>query len=245
MKKLNTHFQALPILLLLLGVSGYLQAQTERILPPPQEQPKTIMLTEEEYLELKSKAENPSCPAQQATLVRRGDIRGKKGAVIRLGGGISYLYGADKDANSTISSSFTNWYVEGMLGYTINSDQQGLGTLVGGFVNAGNFTQESLEKVINDGEAGLTIDTQDRDHRYYQGEVGFIFFETIRLSTGAGIQEYVDNTGENQQFNYYSTTAGLHFGARYFKVVVDVNFMYGRQLKERIYRPMVGIMFQL
>lgn len=248
MKNMNTLSKFSLVLYMLLGIGTYVQAQsTERAVPPPaEESPKTIMLTEEEYLILKQKAENPSCPKVEQRIITRGDVRGKKGIVLRLGGGISYLYGADgNDANNTISSSYGNWYLEGMMGYTLNSDRQGLGTQFGVFANAGNLTQESVDRLLGDGQTGFTTDGQDRENRYYQGEAGFILFETIRLSTGFGMQEFVNNAGEDQQLNYYSTTAGIHFGARYFKVVVDVNMIYGRDVEERVYRPMIGIMFQL
>lgn len=216
--------------------------------PAPQpEAPTTIILSEEEYLILKEKAENPICPAKasQTQNIIRKDKKGKSGVVLRLGGGVNYLYGADLPENETIEMDRVTWYLEGMLGYTLNYDRRGLGTAIGAFFNTGNFNQLTLQKLIDDGQTGLSIENAERDNRYGQVELGMIFFETIRLSTGAGLQEYVDTAGDSQRFNYYSTTAGLHFGARYFKIVVDVNFMYGRKINDTVMRPMVGIMFQL
>ena len=192
---------------------------------------------------MKKKAENPVCPKAPVTDVT--EMSGGNRIVFRLGGGLQYVYGADTRDNQRLNPDRISWYGEGMLGYALNSDRQGLRTLLAAFVNIGNSNQLMLEKIIDDGGTGITPENRELDNRYGQVEIGVLFFETIRLSAGAGMQEYRDPSGSLQDFQYYSSTAGLSFGTPYFKVVADLNLMYGREMDTPVVRPMIGLAFQL
>ncbi|MGF1532183.1 MAG: hypothetical protein ACFCUI_00640 [Bernardetiaceae bacterium] len=223
------------LLLFLLLLSASVVGQTP-FAPFPNAN-RSVVLTEAEYTNLLMRAESPDCRA------RMGNA--KRGLMLRLGGGLGYFYGADNAANQSFSSSYGDWFAEGMIGYVFNYDGTGLGTGMGVFVRGGNQNTSSIQKFLEDGKTGKTADQNEAENRYYQAELGVLLFETIRLSTGAGYQEFVDNANANQQVNYYSSTAGLHVGSRFFKVVFDVNFMYGRGLSQTLIRPSLGLMLQL
>lgn len=235
-------------LLLLVFVSNILLAQTESPRFPTQP-PNTVILDEKEYNELLEKVNNPNCPICPETEIiyeerPKRDIASKKGLSLRLGGGINYMYGADNGTNEEFDSDYISWYAEGMLGYVVNNDQEGLGTVMGAFVNVGNTNENSIQKFLDDGATGETA-TKNAENMYYQVELGAILFETIRISSGSGYQVFRDGANNEQEVYYYSTTGGIHLGKRYVKLTLDLNFLYGRDLDQTILRPMDGVTFQL
>jgi hypothetical protein len=200
----------------------------------------TIVLTEEEYNSLVRKAENPTCPKppKEPTLA-------KNGFSLRLGGGANYMYGSDIDANSDFNGDYISWYGEGMLGYVFNSDQKGMGNTLGAFVSVGNTNENSIQKYLNNSEIEQTA-LGESQNLYYKLEFGGVLFQTVRISTGAGYQEYmIANDRDTKTAYYYSSTAGLQVGGRFLKVALDVNFMYGRDLGQTIIRPSAGLVLQL
>ena len=104
---------------------------------------RTIILTENEYQELVRKSQ--SCPTSTPAAIEEERIRkSKRGFSLRLGGGMNYMYGVDTKSNETFSTDHTSWYGKAMLGYVANSDQQGLGTVLGAFVVVGNTSKNSI-----------------------------------------------------------------------------------------------------
>ncbi|MEM6300074.1 MAG: hypothetical protein AAF740_15415, partial [Bacteroidota bacterium] len=170
--------------------------------------------------------------------------KAKRGLTLRIGGGLNYMYGVDAARNENFESDFVDWYALGMLGYTANENQTGKGTFIGAFVTVGNTTERGITKFLEDSNTGRTADAEIADNRFYQAELGIVFFETLRLSTGTGYQSYTLDNDEKRLF-YYSTTGGLQFGGRFIKLTADINFLYGRQLEATILRPTVGLLLQL
>lgn len=238
-------------LILLVFVSNVLLAQEQPNAPLPEERPNTVILNEDEYNELLNRANNPECPTcpppeiiyEEVERPKR-NVASKKGLSLRLGGGVNYMYGADNSTNEEFTSDHISWYAEGMLGYVVNYDQKGLGTVMGAFVNVGNTNDNSIQKFLDDGLAGGTANNSS-DNMYYQVELGAVLFETIRISSGSGYQTFRDAANNEQEVYYYSTTGGVHLGKRFVKLTLDLNFLYGRDLEQTVLRPMVGVTFQL
>jgi hypothetical protein len=204
---------------------------------------RTIILTESEYQELLRKSQ--SCPISTPAAIEEERVRkSKSGFSLRLGGGMNYMYGIDTKNNETFSTDHASWYGKAMLGYVANADQKGAGTVLGAFVVVGNTSKNSIQKFLDEGVTNETA-TPASQNLFYQAELGAILFQTLRISSGAGYQEFQDASNNEQKVNYYSTTGGLQLGSRYMKLTFDVNFLYGRDLEETVLRPMVGISFQL
>ncbi len=85
----------------------------------------------------------------------------------------------------------------------------------------------------------------EEQNLYYNVEGGVIIAEVLRISSGMGFQEYASLTSDMNRAAYYSTTAGLHLGSRNFKLLIEANFMYGRNLLETIIRPHIGLGIRL
>ena len=202
----------------------------------------TIILTETEYQDLLKKSQ--SCPTTSASIEEERVRKSKRGLSLRLGGGVNYMYGRDAERNESFDSDYTSWYGKAMLGYVANQDQKGAGTVLGAFAVVGNTSKNSIQKFLDEGAVNETA-AGDSQNLFYQVELGAILFQSLRISSGAGYQEFQDASNTEQKVNYYSTTGGLQMGSRYMKLTLDVNFMYGRDVEGTVLRPMVGISFQL
>lgn len=235
-------------LIILLFIQFSTLAQQEApIVDPREQQPNTVILSEKDYEELVNRANNPNCPTcPKVSEVRVKDTTtrlSKKGISLRVGGGINYMYGADTDNNDSFDSDFVSWYGEGMIGYVVNYNQKGLGTVLGAFISIGNSNKAGIQKFLDDSEISETAD--EDENMYYQAELGAVLFETIRISTGTGYQNFKNTSGDNKEVYYYSTTTGLEFGSRYMKFSANISFLYGRDIQGTILRPTLGIIFQL
>ncbi|NJO00722.1 MAG: hypothetical protein HC880_02660 [Bacteroidia bacterium] len=186
------------------------------------------------------------CPNIYAQNDKKDDRNyGKHGFTIGIGGGASYFYGADNEANQDFDEDFLSWQGNARLGYTINEDRRGLGTFIGVFGTIGNTTEAGMDKLFDEGQVdGILLDEEDQN-LYYSLEGGAVFLDIIRLSAGVGFQDFTDDLDDDQQINYYSATLGLQIPLGVLQIQADVNRMFGMDLGKAVYRPSVGIMFRL
>jgi len=194
----------------------------------------SIVLTEEEYDKLLQRKAEASCSSEKEIVNKPNTGR----ITLSVGGGINYMYGKDIDANADFDNDYLSWYGEGVLGYKVNTNQIGL------FLSIGNTNKQGIQKFLEEGSIGNNSQGLSQN-LYYKLEAGAVLLNTFRISTGSGYQEFRDASDTDKSVYYYSTTTGLHIGQRNFKVALDLNFMYGRELEKTILRPSIGVMFQL
>lgn len=185
--------------------------------------------------------EKENCPETKERILVQD--QGSSGKIsLMIAGGINYMHGAIND-DPGLDSDLANWQGEVMLGYSYVTSKGG-GSTLGVFGRVGNTSSDGLDKLNSDALINESL-VADEQNLYYNIEGGVIIAEVLRISTGMGFQEYQSQTSDMNRAAYYSTTAGLHIGSKNFKLMIDANFMYGRDLQETIIRPNIGLGIRL
>lgn len=205
--------------------------------PEKANQPGKMVINKSEYFDLVEQAKK----ADKKSYIKVG----KTGLSLRLSGGLNYMYGSDNSDNKTFGANRLSWYGEGMLGYVIDSENRNFATVVGAFVQIGNTGENNIERMLADAQVTELPATETGQNLYYNLEFGTILFETIRLSSGTGFQRFDNLAGNKSSAFYYSTTTGLQLDLPYVKLSVDLNFMYGRDFKQTVLRPLAGVILKL
>lgn len=198
--------------------------------------------TEEEVRQAIQEAkENCDCP-DQTPPTRAAITSGSADPgyfTIMLFGGLNYMYGTE-NSDLSFNRDFIGWAGEIMLGYSYRNSSGGDGSSFGLFVQAGELNIPSLERLITEGGINKAFSNED-NNIFYNIEGGIIIAGFLRISTGLGFQEYETESSNLNRINYYSTTPGILVGSKNVKLSINLNFMYGRNLNQTIYKPSAGL----
>jgi hypothetical protein len=210
---------------------------------------KTFLLTEQEMEKLRNEKDCNCPPVKEQVVIREVPVVANQGGRLSLllSGGGNYLYGADIADKSTFEADYLSWQAELMLGVTYGGGKIGKGSTFGAFLRGGNTTRQGVERFLQETDIVGGVFERAEQNIFANLEAGAILFELIRVSTGLGFQEYKNLDESLQRINYYSTTAGLHLGSKNVKLIIELNFMYGRDLgnSNTMIRPMAGLGIKL
>ena len=197
--------------------------------------------TEEEVRQaIKRATENCDCPDEQEPMFIAADPGSAGSVTIMLMGGLNYLYGSDGTDDLSLNSDYLSWQGEAMIGYAYKNSSGGEGASFGLFIRGGALSGLALEKLMIHGEINESFLPED-ENIFYQIEGGIIIAGFLRISSGLGFQEYQSASDNLNRIAYYSTTPGILIGSNTFKLSIDVNLMYGRDLQQTVYKPGIGL----
>lgn len=158
---------------------------------------------------------------------------------ILISGNLNYLYGRE-DNDYSFDADYIDWHAEAMFGYGYRNPAGNEEASFGIFIRGGAIQEPSLERIIADGNVEA-VSSPEQENIFYQVEGGVVIAGLVRVSTGLGFQEYVNEMEALKRIHYYSTTTGLLIGSKNVKLSIDLNLMYGRDLSKTVYRPGLGL----
>lgn len=196
----------------------------------------------EEFVE--NNPEYCDCEIEKKPVVATSLLPENGKVTFMLSGGINYMYGAENADNASFREDFSSWFGEVMLGYRYFGKRESGGSTLAIFGTAGNTSGRALQRMVSSSTIDAELDAE-RDNYFLNLEAGVVLLQALRISTGIGTQRYYLAEGNRARLSYFSTTAGLRIGPENFKIMPELNLMYGRDLATTVYRPQlqIGIQF--
>ncbi len=171
-----------------------------------------------------------------------------------LGATANYYYGPGDRNFGDYNSDRVNWQVNGMLGVALTQDKNGRRTMLAAFGGLGFNNRSTLNNILADQSYLSTTTNQRSSNNFYQLEGGLLIAETFRISTGIGQQNFdsqtlVDKDGKvlvNQtSLQYNSTTVGFNINFPAVALVINANFMSGKDFNKTVITPSAGLLIRL
>lgn len=163
---------------------------------------------------------------------------------LHLGASANYTYGLLGEGFSGYDNSLTDWQVNGFLGYRFDvtgKRKRRKGNLIGVWGTIGMHDQTALNSLFTS-QNRVDLADPNQFHEFREMEVGILFKEWFRLSTGVGYQNFTNLGGENITLNYYSTTAGIAMRlTKAFDLTANGTVIYGKDFEQYAFRPSVGL----
>lgn len=156
----------------------------------------------------------------------------------RIGGGIAYYQGdATKNPEHwTLDEPIPTARVS--LGFTLTQSYA-----LDFHLTAGSTEFSSLRHLLGDqGHPGVINRSKDF-YPFWEYELGVLLLRFIRLSAGAGTQEFTSlNHATRQQLQYYTTSAGFELQLGTIGFELSATMMFGEDYKRRVLKTTAGVM---
>jgi hypothetical protein len=177
---------------------------------------------------------------------------GNSALAVELGASVNYYYGQPSRNFDKFENDRVNWQLNGMLGITLARDRQQRRTMIAAFGAFGFNNDVTLTNVLADQKYSTTASGQSSGNNFYQLEGGLIIADVIRISTGAGQQNFtsqnlVSSNGvllNATSLKYNSTTVGFQFNLGPVVWTINCNFNYGQDYNKTIINPNTGLMLK-
>lgn len=191
---------------------------------------------------------------QQADAQEMEEEKVKSGIGISLGALGNYYYGPGDRNLGDFENDRVNWQLNGMFGITLTRDKNGNRTMLAGFGTFGLNNAFTVSRMLEDQNYVTSAIDQRNKNNLYLLEGGFMIAEVLRVSTGVGQQNFdrqdllgPDGTimANQSSLKFNSTTVGFNFNLPAIAIVLNCNFMSGKDFERTVITPSAGLMLKL
>lgn len=163
---------------------------------------------------------------------------------LQVGGGAHYTFGRLGSFPSSFQGALLNPQFQGFAGIRFDQSRCKPANVVGIWGTFGKHSEQAAQQLLTDQEFDYSVENGSDTNGFNEWEVGFLLKEKYRLSAGSGNFNFVDATGEERNFQYYSATAVFsHKMSRSLMLNGSATALLGQDFSRVSVRPSLGIVF--